>query len=320
MINKLQQVRAFIGNTPLVQLDYDRLEIFAKLEYHNLMNSIKVRPAYHILKAAIKKGEITPSTTVVESSSGNFGIALAALCRQLQIKFVPVIDPNINNAYEDILRALSYRVEKVTERDRTGGYLLNRLQKVRELLQGIPDSYWPNQYENPLNYESHYFGVGSEIAHHFEVLDYAFIGVSTGGTIAGISHRLKEKFPKIKIVAVDLVGSVIFGGPPKKRHIPGIGASMVPKQIERALIDDVVMVKEIDAIDGCHRLFEEHGVFAGGSSGSCYHAIHHYFSEMDLVERPKVVFLCPDGGTAYVNTVYNADWVAQLRQEEHVTS
>ncbi|SFS44595.1 2,3-diaminopropionate biosynthesis protein SbnA [Marininema halotolerans] len=320
MINKLHQARAFIGNTPLIQLENKRIEMFAKLEYHNLMNSIKVRPAYHILKTAIQKGEITSKTTVIESSSGNFGIALAALCKQLQIKFIPVIDANINSAYEDILYALSYRVEKVTERDGTGGYLLNRLQRVEELLQKTPHSYWPNQYENPLNYESHYYGLGSEIAHHFETLDYAFIGVSTGGTIAGISQRLKEKFPHIKIVAVDLVGSVIFGGPPKMRHIPGIGASMVPKQIERALIDDVVMVEELDAIRGCHRLFEEHGVFAGGSSGSCYHAIHCYFSKMELAQRPKVVFLCPDGGTAYVKTVYNDEWVAHLRQKEHVTN
>ncbi|QDS33896.1 2,3-diaminopropionate biosynthesis protein SbnA [Brevibacillus brevis] len=317
MLTKMMAISHMIGNTPLNKLEHEHINLFCKLEYNNLMGSVKVRPAFYILQEAIKRGEITEETTVVESSSGNFAIALATLCKRLGIKFIPVIDPNINPVYENLLRVISHEVVKVTDRDETGGFLLTRIQTVNRLLNETSNSFWTNQYGNPDSARSHYFGLGAEIADSFETLDYAFIGVSSGGTITGISQRLKERFPDIKIIAVDTVGSVIFGQEPQKRYIPGIGSSMRPDILKGAIIDEVVHVSEEDTVKACYQLYAEHGIFAGGSSGTSYWAIENYFKDQKHVAKPNVVFLCPDGGMPYVNTVYNQEWVQWLHQQKH---
>ncbi|CCF15392.1 pyridoxal-phosphate dependent enzyme family protein [Brevibacillus laterosporus GI-9] len=278
------------------------------------MGSVKMRAAYYILKQAIERGDITENTTVIESTSGNFGVALATLCKIIGVKFIPIIDPNISPIYENLLHTFSYDVIKVTERDETGGFLLTRIEKIKELCHSIEDSFWTNQYANIDCFWAHYHGLGEEIAVHFSELDYAFIGVSSGGTISGVSRRLKEKFPQIKIIAVDTDGSVIFGGQPKKRYIPGIGSSMVPDLLKEAVIDEVIHVPEDKTIEGCYQLFKNHAIFGGGSSGTSYYAISQYFKDKQFEESPNVVFLVPDNGMAYVNTVYNQQWVAQVRQ------
>ncbi|AYB37914.1 2,3-diaminopropionate biosynthesis protein SbnA [Brevibacillus laterosporus] len=312
MLVKLDELHSFIGDTPLLHLKNDTINLYTKLEFQNYSGSVKVRPAYYILKSAIERGEITPNTTVIESTSGNFGIALALLCKKLEIPFIPIIDSNINEVYEKILRVTATNVIKVTERDETGGYLLNRIKKVNELLTTIKDSFWTNQYANRDSFLSHYHGLGKEIADAFEQLDYVFIGVSSCGTIAGISRRLKEKFPSIKVIAVDTEGSVIFGDSPKKRFIPGIGSSMVPEILKEAIIDEVIHVPEYRAIQGCHEMLEKHALFVGGSSGSSYYAIKHYFADKTFHTPPNVVFICPDSGLSYVDTIYNKDWVEKF--------
>jgi 2,3-diaminopropionate biosynthesis protein SbnA len=313
MINDLLKISQMIGKTPTVQLENSKISLFAKLEFHNLMNTVKARSAYYILKSAVERGEVTNRSTIIESSSGNFAISLAVLCKRLGIRFIPVIDPNINCTYENILNLISNKVVKITDRDKKGGYLLSRLQMVEQLCQEIPYSYWTNQYENQDNFLAHYNGIGQELVDHFQELDYAFVGVGTGGTIAGISLRLKEKFPNIKIVAVDIEGSVIFGGKPKKRFIPGLGSSIVPPILKNAIIDEILHVNEINSVEGCYRLLEEHAIFAGGSSGSVYYAIQKYFDNREFIRKPNVVFLCPDSGVPYTNTVYSKKWVKWLR-------
>lgn len=314
MLEKLRSLGHMIGNTPLVKLDLDQIELFVKLEYQNLTGSVKVRPAYYILEAAIKRGEITPQTTLIESSSGNFAIALATLCKRIGIQFIPVIDPNINPIYENYLHTLTDHVDKVQERDKTNGFLLSRLNRVNAYLEDIKDSYWTNQYGNPDCVKGHYYGLGSEIADSFDELDYAFIGAGSTGTIAGVSMRLKEKFPAIQIIAVDTEGSVIFGDKPKKRFIPGIGSSIVPPNLSQAQIDEVILVPEWNAIEGCYRLLEEHSLFGGGSTGSVYYAIRNYFKGKSFVKKPKVIFICADNGMAYMDTVYNQNWVNAFRE------
>ena len=317
MLTKMMAISHMIGNTPLNKLEHEHINLFCKLEYNNLMGSVKVRPAFYILQEAIKRGEITQETTIIESSSGNFAIALATLCKQIGIKFIPVIDPNINPVYENLLRVFSHEVVKVTDRDETGGFLLTRIQTVNRLLNETKNSFWTNQYGNPDSARAHYFGLGAEIADSFETLDYAFIGVSSGGTITGISQRLKERYPNVKIIAVDTAGSVIFGQEPQKRYIPGIGSSMRPDILKGAIIDEVVHVSEEDTVKVCYQLYADHGIFAGGSSGTSYWAIENYFKDQKHVVKPNVVFLCPDGGMPYVNTIYNQEWVQWLHQQKH---
>jgi cysteine synthase A len=309
-----------VGNTPLIKIDSDRLsniDLYAKLEYYNPTGSVKDRAAQYIIKKLIDLGEIEKDTTLIESSSGNFGIALSSYCKQFGLKFCCVIDPNINSINETIINKLSTKTIKVTEPDSKGGYLLKRIETVKELLSSIPNSYWINQYANPYNAEAYYNTLGVELCNQMDSIDYVFLGVSSGGTITGVSKRIKENYPNAKIIAVDVEGSVIFGGLPKKRYIPGIGSSMVPDILKQALIDEVIVVDEFSTIDMCHELLEKHMIFAGGSSGSVLTAINKYFLNKVFVNKPNVVAIFPDRGDRYANTIFNSDWCDSLRKEIH---
>jgi 2,3-diaminopropionate biosynthesis protein SbnA len=313
LLARVEALGAALGPTPVVRLAHPRLHLFAKLEYHSVVGSLKDRPAYYMLRDAIRCGAVRRTTTVLESSSGNTGAALAVFCRILGLTFVPIVDPNIQKHYLRLLESAGAQVVRVDQRDETGGYLRTRLAKVKELLETIGDAFWTEQYRNPSAMAAHYELTAGEIVAAFSALDYVFVGVSTAGTIAGVSRRLKEQFPAVKIVAVDAEGSVIFGRKPRHRYIPGIGSSIVPDLLRHALIDDTVHVGELDTIDGCHELLREHQILAGGSSGSSYAAIRSYpFPE----PGPTVLFLCPDRGTAYMDTVYDPAWVAWRREQE----
>jgi len=312
LVARLKQLGKTLRPTPHVPLAVDRMNLFAKLEFVNPVGSIKDRPAYWILKRAAERGEIDDRTTVIESSSGNFASALAAFTRLVGLGFIPVIDPNIASTYESFLRRTCATVVKVDQRDDTGGFLKTRLQMVQHLCDTIPNAYWTNQYGNPDAVEAHYQLTAGEICAEFPSLDYAFIAVSTAGTIAGVSRRLKERYPKIKIIAVDTQGSVIFGDTPRQRHIPGVGSSVVPPLLSQALIDDVVLISERETAAACRELLLTHGVFAGGSSGTAFAAVKRYAAQMVGLKRPTVLFLCADRGTAYLDTVFDPKWTAKL--------
>src|SRR5947208_639130 len=288
------------------------MNLFANPEYVNPVGSIKYRTAYWILKRAAERGQICDKTTVIESSSGNFASALAAFTRLIGLRFIPVIDPKISSTYESFLRRICPTVVKVEDLDDTGGYLKTRLEMVHRLCATIPHSYWPNQYGNPDAAEAHYKLTAGEICANFHSLDYVFIGVSSAGTIAGVSRRLKERYPNVRIIAVDAEGSVIFGGAPLKRHIPGIGSSIVPPLLSHARIDDVVKIPERETVQACRELLTTHGLFVGGSSGSAYAAIKRYRAKMSGPKRPTVLFLCADRGTPYLDTVFDPTWARRL--------
>ena len=309
---RLDVLRNTLRPTPHVPLAMKGMNLFAKLEYVNPVGSIKDRTAYWILKRAAARGEICEETTVVESSSGNFASALAAFTNLIGLRFIPVIDPNISSTYESFLRRMCPTVVKVKERDETGGFLKTRLRMVEHLCKTIPNAYWPNQYANPDAMEAHYELTAPEICADFDSLDYVFLGVSTAGTIAGVSRRLKERYPEIRVVAVDTEGSVIFGGAPGKRHIPGVGSSIVPPLLSHARIDDVVLIPERETVRACRELLEAHGLFVGGSSGTAFAAVKRHASRMNGSTRPTVLFLCADRGTPYLDTVFNPTWATRL--------
>jgi N-(2-amino-2-carboxyethyl)-L-glutamate synthase len=312
LLRRLAFVEQVIRETPVIRLETRDIELHAKLEYMNGVGSVKDRPALWILKRAIERGDIVSETLIVESTSGNFGCAMATFAAMLQLEFVPVIDPNVSPINEAYLRAACKRVVKVTERDDTGGYLKTRLQTVKSLLSENARSYWPNQYENVDGAAAHYHLTGGEICRAVPDADYVFLGVSSAGTIAGVSRRVKECIPSAKIVAVDVEGSVIFGRAPQRRLIPGLGASVAPALLRQALIDDLQIVSERDSVRACHELLSVHNLFVGGSSGSVYAAIQRYFARNPPgPTRPKVVFLCCDRGSPYVTSLYNSQWLAQ---------
>lgn len=283
-----------VGNTPMVQLHVPELKhinLFAKLEFYNPTGSVKDRAASYITRKLLEWKEIDKDTTLVESSSGNFAIALSAYCQKEGLKFIAVVDPCISPINEMLIKSFGANVIKVNVPDGNGGYLISRINKVKELVNEIDNAYWVNQYANPYNAEAYYNTLGNEICSDLGKIDFVFMGVSSGGTITGVSRKIRERFPRAKVITVDIVGSVIFGHPPGKRSIPGIGSSMVPEILKGAKIDDVVIVDEVSTIEMCHELLKKHYVFAGGSSGSVF----------------------ADRGERYVNTVYNEKWCLDFK-------
>jgi cysteine synthase A len=300
-----------VGKTPMVKIeskDLENINLYAKLECYNPTGSVKDRAASYIIKKALRLKKINKDTTIIESSSGNFGISLSSYCKKNSLKFYCVVDLHICPINEYLIDTLSTKMIKVTEPDENGGYLLNRIKKVKELQEEIPNSYWVNQYGNPYNAEAYRETLGKEICNELKNIDYVFLGVSSGGTITGVSQKVKKVFPKAKIVAVDIAGSVIFGGKPEKRYIPGIGSSMVPSILKEAKIDEVFTVDEASTTKMCHELLKEHNLFVGGSSGSVFSAVKKYFSGKQFKRKPSVVIILADRGDRYINTVYNKSW------------
>jgi len=304
-----------IGCTPLVYLrrlfPYEGLDVVAKLEFLNPGGSVKDRTARFIVEQGLKEGKIHSETHLIESTSGNFGIALAMVSRIYGLSFTCVVDPKISPTNLRILRHLGANIEMVKEPDDQGGYLQTRIRRVHELCQTIPQSLWINQYSNNLNWQTHYYDTGSEIiADLDDPIDCFVIAVSTTGTILGLARRMRQEFPRVKIVAVDAVGSVIFGSPPGPRELPGIGASRVPELISTDEIDEVVYVSDWESVQGCRALVTHEGIFAGGSSGSVIAGISKLLPTFPSSYR--VFTLLPDRGERYLDLVYDDDWVARL--------
>ncbi|WP_051399587.1 2,3-diaminopropionate biosynthesis protein SbnA [Haloechinothrix halophila] len=306
-----------VGNTPIVALR--RLfrepgrEVLAKLELMNPGGSMKDRSARYIVAAGLADGSIRPRSTLVESSSGNFGIALAMAARVNDLRFVCVIDPKTTSANAAILRRLGASVEMVTEPDESGGYLHTRISRVNELVAKTPDAVWINQYANDRNWQAYYYGTGAELATQLVHPPECLIApVSTTGCILGCARRLRERFPSMRVIAVDAVGSVIFGGNPGAREIPGIGSSRVPELCRPGEIDEVVYVDDVEAAQGCRELVAAEGIFAGGSSGAVVAAIRKLMPA--LPEPSRVVAIFPDRGDRYLDVVYDDEWLAAAQQ------
>lgn len=310
-----QSVAECIGNTPVVSLkrlfpDKD-LDVFAKLEYMNPGGSMKDRPARFIIEHGLKEGTITPDTHLIESTSGNLGIALAMITTLYNLKLTCVVDPKISPTNLKILKCLGANVDMVTEPDEHGGYLKTRIKRVNELAGKDQNALWINQYANENNWKSHYYGAGSELVEQLpDNIDYFLAPVSTSGSIMGISRKLRERFPNMKVIAVDAVGSIIFNSPAANRELPGIGASRVPELLNKEEIDDVVHVNDYESALGCRRLLKIEGIFAGGSSGSIIAALHKLLPS--LPNGSRVVTIFPDRGDRYLDLVYDDEWLAKL--------
>jgi 2,3-diaminopropionate biosynthesis protein SbnA len=305
-----------IGGTPLVRLRRlfrDGPQVYAKLELLNPGGSVKDRPARYIIERGLRDGTIAPGATIVESSSGNFGIALAMAARIYELDFVCVVDPRIAPLNLRILRQLGARVEMVTRPDPYGGYLHTRLERVQELLGEIPGAYWIDQYANELNSQCHYDGIGSEIAEALaeEPVDVFVAAVSTSATLMGAARRLRDAWPAIRVVAVDAQGSVIFGGPASRRSLPGIGSSRTPELLCEDEIDEVLYVDDFDSARGCRELLRGEGILAGGSSGAVIAGVQRVVA--GLPASARVVTVLPDRGERYMDLVYDDAWVEAHR-------
>ncbi|HXE44241.1 MAG TPA: 2,3-diaminopropionate biosynthesis protein SbnA [Conexibacter sp.] len=306
-----------IGGTPLVRLR--RLfshgpQVYGKLELLNPGGSVKDRPARYIIERGLRDGTIAPGATIVESSSGNFGIALAMAARIYELDFVCVVDPRIAPLNLRILDQLGARVEMVQRPDPYGGYLHTRLERVQELLAEIPGAYWIDQYANGLNARCHYDGIGTEIVEALgveEPVDVFVAAVSTSATLMGAARRLRETWPDVRVVAVDAQGSVIFGAPASRRSLPGIGSSRTPELLCEEEVDEVIYVDDYDSARACRELLRGEGILAGGSSGSVIAAVQLLIPT--LAPNARVVTVLPDRGERYMDLVYDDAWVEAHR-------
>ena len=275
-----------IGNTPIYEIEDKKNKIYLKYEGANSFGSSKDRSAIYVLNKLYKEGKINKDTTIIESSSGNMGIALAATCKHLGNRFICVIDPHISPV------------------------LKTRLGVVHDLLEKIPNSYWFNQYGNPLVCEA-YESIGREIVRDVPDADYVFVAVSSAGTIGGVSKAIKDFNPNIKVIAVDVLGSKVFDpNTSKKRFLSGIGSSIQSDNLSRAIKDDVILVDEKDGVKKCYELLQDHLIFAGGSGGCVVAAIEEYVKEHNI-EGAKIVGLLNDRGDRYFKTVYSKEWVKE---------
>ncbi|MBD2843665.1 2,3-diaminopropionate biosynthesis protein SbnA [Paenibacillus sp. IB182496] len=306
---------AYIGNTPLVRLsrlfaNTRGIAVYAKLEMLNPCGSTKDRSAARILAAAREQGLIGPGSVVVESSSGNMAISLAAICSRLDMRFISVVDPKTTPQNIRIMRAYGAEIERVEEPDpATGEYLPARLARVKALLAAIPGSFWPNQYENANNYLAHKNGTMREIADALGKVDYVLGGVSTCGTLLGCASYVRTHGLATRIVAVDAVGSVILGGDKGRRLFPGLGAGIVPPFGQTHFADEAVLVREADMVAGCRRLVQREAILAGPSSGAVVHALGDLLPR--LPDGTVCALILHDRGERYLDTLYDEDWVAR---------
>jgi cysteine synthase A len=308
-------VLSAVGGTPIVKLErvYPELEfnLYGKLEALNPGGSIKDRPARAILEEALRTGEVNRDTVIIESSSGNMGIGLAQACCYHGLRLICVVDPKSARLNLQILQAYGAEIDFVPEPDpATGEFLQARLNRVQELRQLHPNSFWPNQYANANNSGSHYRTTMQEIITTFQgAVDYVFCATSTCGTVRGCGEYVRDHGLSTKVVAVDAKGSLIFSSEQGKRLFPGMGAGLRPPLCDIDLIHDCVLVSDLECVVGCRRLVRREGLLSGASCGGVIAAVERMREKVPA--GSTVVLILPDRGERYLDTVYSDEWVRE---------
>lgn len=315
-----QNILEVIGNTPLVRLNRVarglRVTMLAKLEYMNPGGSVKDRIGITMLEAAEREGKIKPGGTVIEGTSGNtgMGLALAAAIKGYQCIFT--MPDKMSQEKIDALRALG--AEVIVTPTQVDHYDPRSYHSVAlRLSREIPNSIFPNQYENPANTEAHYKTTGPEIWEQTEgKVTHVVIGVGTGGTITGVARYLKEKNPNIRIIGADPQGSIFAemfrtGRKPQVQpyKVEGIGQDEKPANVDFSVIDEIHAVSDRDAFLRTRLLARAEGIFAGGSAGAALHVALKCAES--LSETDVVVVIIPDSGTRYLSKIYNDNWMKE---------
>lgn len=288
--------------------------LFLKCEGFNFAGSIKLKSAAAMVDAAERAGVLRRDSILVESSSGNLGVALSVIAASRGYRFLCVTDIRCNLATRRLIEALGSQVHVVAaEHDAPGGLLGARLEFVRALCASDGRYVWLNQYTHPGNWQAHYRTTARAIARQFPDLDVLFVGAGTTGTLMGCARFMREWHRPVRIVAVDSVGSVIFGGAPARRMIPGLGAAVRPPLLDESYIDEVILVEEPDTIRTCRRL-ARHGFLFGGSTGTVVCGAAAWLAEHEGPDLTAVA-ISPDLGERYLDTVYHTNWVQGLYGE-----
>lgn len=308
--------------TPTVKLsrifeDFD-VEIYAKLDLLQLAGSTKERTASGLIEELVASGALRPGGMIIESTSGNLGIALARQCVVRGMQFTAVVDENANPVALDLMAAYGATVSLV-QTPKDGNKLAARRRRVRELLAEHPGSVTTNQYGSLANPRAHFDTTMPEIiAATGGNLDYLFVATSTTGTLLGCQQFIRAHGLDTKIVAVDSVGSVLFGGQAGTRRLPGLGAGVLPELASSADPDLVFQIEEIDMVRGCRRLAHSEGILAGASTGANVAAMGSLVPTLDAGAR--IAFMVHDTGVPYLQSVYNDQWVGEVLNEDLTTT
>lgn len=286
------------------------LPLYLKCEGFNFAGSVKLKAAAAMVEAAERAGALTADSIIVESSSGNLGIALSLIAASRGLRFVCVTDPRCNPASMRVMRALGAEVRVVSAKDANGGYLGGRISYVRNLCEPGGRYVWLNQYANRNNWLAHYRGTAPAIDREFPDLEVLFVGAGTTGTLMGCARYFRERDRPVTIVAVDAVGSVTFGGIPERRMVPGLGTSSRPALVDESLIDDVVHVAEPDTIRTVHTLAAR-GFLFGGSTGTVVSGAARWLEAKYPGEDPVAVAIAPDLGERYLDSIYEEGWLRE---------
>ena len=305
MTNYYKSTLDLIGNTPLVEVTNIEHEqnleasVLVKLEYFNPGGSVKDRIAKAMIEDAESRGALKEGSVIIEPTSGNTGIGLAAIAAAKGYRIILTMPETMSVERRNILKA--YGAELVLTDGAKG--MKGAIARAQELAAEIPDSFIPGQFENPANPAAHRAATGPEIWRDTDgKIDIFVAGVGTGGTITGVGEYLKEQNPDINIVAVEPEGSpVLSEGKAGKHKIQGIGAGFVPKNFKRELVDEIITVSNEDAMDTARRLSTKEGVLVGISSGAAM------FAAIELGKRPEfkgktIVVILPDTGERYLST------------------
>jgi len=320
-----------IGNTPLVHLSRIGQELpvalYAKVEYFNPGGSIKDRIAVNIIGDAERSGRLKPGGTVVEATSGNTGMGLALVCAQKGYKAIFVMPDKMSQEKIQLLTAHGARVvvtpTAVEPEDPRSYYNV-----AKRIVSETPNAILANQYHNLENPHSHYLSTGPEIWEQTEgkITDLVAC-IGTGGTISGTGRYLKEKNPKVRVVGVDPLGSILLdawknGGkiPASAKASPykveGFGEDFIPSTLDLSLIDDVIQVTDRESFLWARKLVKEEGIFSGGSAGAALAAAVRYAQKLALENKRNigerlVVVILPDSGSRYLSKIYDDKWMQE---------
>ncbi len=311
-----------MGNTPLVRLNRlghgVRCKILVKVEYFNPGGSVKDRIGITIIEDAERKGLLKPGGTIVEATSGNTGVGLAIAAIMKGYKCIFVMPDKMSEEKIRVLRAYGARVvvtpTNVEPEDPRSYYSV-----AQRLVDETPNSMLANQYHNPVNPQTHVETTGPEIWRDTAGdVDVFVAGIGTGGTVVGVGKYLKEKNPKVQIVAVDPVGSIVKDyfytgemGEAESYKTEGIGEDFIPSNYDFDYIDDIVQVTDKESMLMTRRLVREEGIFGGNSCGAALAGALRYASERNLGPEVTMVVLLPDNGSRYLSKVFDDNWMRE---------
>lgn len=307
-----------VGNTPLVRLNHVASdipgEVFAKLEFLNPMGSSKDRIARYMIEKAEKEGKIKKGDLIIENSSGNTAMGLALIAIQKGYRLKVIVRDRISREKLDQLKALGVEIHMVdSSLPPESPYSYNNITPL--MARETPNCYFPDQHNNRDNNEAHYRGTGPEIWEQMQGrIDYFVAGIGTGGTVGGTARYLKEKDPKIRVIAVDPVGSVFYDHFQHHENVrsgpyllEGLGDEFLIRCADFSVIDEMVQVTDREAFMTARELALREGILAGGSSGAALWGVRQLAKKLDRPARIVTVF--PDGASRYLSTIYNDEWL-----------